>query len=352
LDVDQATEEVVEVTAAVSNQLTVARGADSTTAWPHAFGGTVMHGISARDADEANLHVNSTSGIHGVTGALVGTTDAQTLTNKTLTSATLNTSTINTSTIRDTSIIRGNPSNGLNPLSIRVAATDVEVGYVDRNGVLQAPRLRAINTDAAQIPLTVQGATSQSAALVSMRDSASIALWVMTSVGRVGVGAEASASAHMLVKNKTVTDATLRVQESIGQTSDMLSIVDSSGNHIWGVDHDGPRPTSWLTISLPAGQIAHNRTPEYRRYGRKVELRGTQKRSDGNPYTAGSGATLFTLPAGYRPTNLEHWAGQASLTGSGTAGTVRMQCDSAGVVTLWTQDDPDWVAINGYFWVD
>lgn len=65
------------------------RGADGTTVTSHSQGATVEHIFTATDADEANLHVNSSSGVHGLTGSVVGTTDTQTLTNKTLNGATL-----------------------------------------------------------------------------------------------------------------------------------------------------------------------------------------------------------------------------------------------------------------------
>jgi hypothetical protein len=66
LDPDGVLEEVVDVTAAVGNTLTVIRGVDGTTASPHSAGVQVYHGVSARDADEANDHVNKTTNIHGV----------------------------------------------------------------------------------------------------------------------------------------------------------------------------------------------------------------------------------------------------------------------------------------------
>jgi hypothetical protein len=67
----------VDVTAAVGNTLTVIRGVDGTTASPHSAGVQVYHGVSARDADEANDHVNKTTNIHGVSGGLVGTSGDQ-----------------------------------------------------------------------------------------------------------------------------------------------------------------------------------------------------------------------------------------------------------------------------------
>jgi hypothetical protein len=77
--------EIVLVTAVVGATATITRGQDGTTAVSHNAGATFDQAVTAGDFDEANAHVNGTSGVHGVTGSVVGTTDAQTLTNKTLT---------------------------------------------------------------------------------------------------------------------------------------------------------------------------------------------------------------------------------------------------------------------------
>jgi hypothetical protein len=79
IEPDTALEEVVDVTAAVGNILTITRGVDSTTASAHAAGSVVYHGVSARDPREANAHVNATTDVHGTTGSLVDTDSAQTI---------------------------------------------------------------------------------------------------------------------------------------------------------------------------------------------------------------------------------------------------------------------------------
>lgn len=69
------------------------RAADDTSLTAHNTNAVIEHVFTATDADEANLHVNSSSGVHGVAGSVVGTSDTQTLTNKTLNGSTLNNTT-------------------------------------------------------------------------------------------------------------------------------------------------------------------------------------------------------------------------------------------------------------------
>ena len=79
-----AAQELVLVTNVAGTTLTVTRGYDSTVAATHEVGTVVQHSHAALDFREANTHVNTSTGVHGAAGAVVGTTDAQTLTNKTL----------------------------------------------------------------------------------------------------------------------------------------------------------------------------------------------------------------------------------------------------------------------------
>lgn len=93
VDEGTSSEEVMTVTNAASTVLTVTRGADGTTALSHSLGATVRHGISARDFREPQEHMDA-SVAHGATGAVVGTTNTQVLTNKTLTAPTVTNPTI------------------------------------------------------------------------------------------------------------------------------------------------------------------------------------------------------------------------------------------------------------------
>ena len=89
VDPDTALEEIVDATAVSTNTFTITRAIDGSSAQAHSAGAVVRHMAIGRDYREANVHIESTTGVHGVAGAVVGTTDTQTLTNKTLTSPTI-----------------------------------------------------------------------------------------------------------------------------------------------------------------------------------------------------------------------------------------------------------------------
>ena len=94
IDPDTALEEIVDATAVSTNTFTITRAIDGSSAQAHSAGAVVRHMAIGRDYREANVHIESTTGVHGATGAVVGTTDTQTLTNKTLTSPTISNPTI------------------------------------------------------------------------------------------------------------------------------------------------------------------------------------------------------------------------------------------------------------------
>lgn len=89
-----ADEELVKVTAAAGTDLTVERAFGDTSAQSHSLGAKVRHVVNAVDLIDFRQHEADASGVHGISGSVVGTTDAQSLSNKTLTSPAISAPTV------------------------------------------------------------------------------------------------------------------------------------------------------------------------------------------------------------------------------------------------------------------
>jgi hypothetical protein len=111
IDPDTSLEEIVDITLYSSgNTLNITRNRDGSPAVAHSAGAVVRHMVIGRDLQEANDHIETSTGVHGLTGTVVGTTDTQTLSGKTLTTPMVNGATIS-GTVTSTATITGGTVN-------------------------------------------------------------------------------------------------------------------------------------------------------------------------------------------------------------------------------------------------
>lgn len=287
-DQGQATEEVAEVTNAAGNLLTISRGVDSTTAFPHGAGAVVVHGVSARDHREANAHVNATTAVHGVAGALVGTTDSQTLTNKTLTSPILNTPTINTPTI--------------------------SAGTITSS---QLKGVTATSTGAANVPLSVAGVAGQTADPFRVNDDGGNPLFRVSAAGRVGINTAPGGAVGLFLKNVAgdLDDLTFRIQLLAGQTGDPLSIVDSVA-----------------AVQMRVNTSGHVFTSQVQPVGSSLSI------GSSGTVGVGAGAAVLNIGQGAGSLNIGNTAGTGTIQIGTTAGgggpNVHINQNGAGLVSM------------------
>ena len=134
LNPDTTIEEIVLVntnqSGVTSPTFIVTRAQDGTAAQVHTAGQAVRHMIVGSDLQLVSTHTDATA-VHGATGAVVGTTNTQTLTNKTLTSPKINENVAVTATATEINLLDG------------LTASTTELNYVD--GVTSALQTQ-INT--------------------------------------------------------------------------------------------------------------------------------------------------------------------------------------------------------------
>jgi microcystin-dependent protein len=145
---DTASEEVVLVTTnqdgVTAPTLKVERAIETgATAKTHTNTNVVRHMIVGSDLQLVHDHLDNTTTAHGATGAVVGTTNTQTLTNKTLTTPKINENVTVTATSTELNVLDG------------ITASTAELNYTD--GVTSAIQTQ-LNTKAPSFDPTFTGA--------------------------------------------------------------------------------------------------------------------------------------------------------------------------------------------------
>lgn len=200
LDNDNASAELVEVTAAAGPTLTVTRGVDGTSAQSHSAGAAVRHDISARDFADYQNHQAASSNVHGVTGALVGASSTQTLANKTLTSPVINSGALS-------GTFTGNPTfSGTPVLSAGASIAGTVAGDITFSG----------NPTFSGAP-TIAGATTFQGGVLSQRATPSDLALRANAVGDTQDRLQVRADGRMLFGSGAATQDAILYRAAAGQ---------------------------------------------------------------------------------------------------------------------------------------
>ena len=231
LDPDTAIEEIVDATAVSTNTFNITRAIDGSSAQEHTAGAIVRHMAIGRDYREANTHIESTTGVHGAAGAVVGTTDTQTLTNKTLTAPTINgatiTGAITASTATFASPILTTPTVNGATITGTITATSATIA----SPTISSPTISGtpVITGLSSVGMSASSATpknyvdailgSATAAATSAASAATSATAAATSATSAAASASASASSASAASTSASSALTSQTAAATSATS-------------------------------------------------------------------------------------------------------------------------------------
>ena len=250
---DTALEEIVDATAVSTNTFTITRAIDGSSAQAHSAGAVVRHMAIGRDYREANVHIESTTGVHGATGAVVGTTDTQTLTNKTLTSPTITNPSISGAGVDASIIFEGATADAHEttltveePTADRTITLPNATGTVVLAAVAQTLTNKTIDmtgvtlTGLSSAGMSVSSATpknyvdsilgSATAASTSAASAATSAASAATSAGSAETSAIASASSATTSANSAASATTSASNAATSATSAATSATSANAS--------------------------------------------------------------------------------------------------------------------------
>lgn len=244
LDPETSSEEIVRVTAVASNTLTVVRGYDGSTAKTHTSGAKVRHMAIGEDLRNSATHIDATAA-HGATGAVVGTTNTQTLTNKTIDASSntisniANANVASAAAIADTKLATISTAGKVQNSATTATASNVGSAIVSRD----ASGNFSATTITASLTGNVTGNASTATTLATARD--------FQIVGDVEASAQSfngsgNVTLTTQIANGVIVNADINASAAIDKTK-------ISGTAITAAD------TGTVTNAMLAGSIANSK---------------------------------------------------------------------------------------------
>lgn len=294
IDYGGGSEELVLVTGVSGLNLTVTRGFSGSTGVSHTSGAVFVHVHVSQDFTDFSQHLFANSGVHGVTGAVVGTTDAQTLSNKTLTQPVLNAP--RAGTIND--------ANGNIALNITATASAVNDVNLTNAATGSGPTLAAQGADT-DIDLNISGKGNG-------------AVKSHSPVQAIGSANTATLSGSSTGVPVTVTATGTDTDIDVNLIPKGAGLVKSNGTRLaTAVGAD----TGWVTLTLGSGWTAGAQVPQYR-----VDQLGFVRLRGFATSVSGAANTIATIPTGGRPTQTVNlwviYAGAPVLFQVATSGAI------------------------------
>jgi hypothetical protein len=152
LDPGTGSEEIVYVTNITGVTVTMTRGREGTAGQSHDSGAVFQHMVTGKDLQDSRDHEDATVA-HGATGAVVGTTNAQALTNKTINGG--------SNTLADV------PQSAITDLVADLAAIDAELVVIDTEQGVQDAALTTHAADTSTHGVGVVVGTTEAQALTN-----------------------------------------------------------------------------------------------------------------------------------------------------------------------------------------
>ena len=366
LDYDTGLRELVQVDNAAGTTLTVVRGIDGTSAIDHSAGATVRHVSSARDYADSRAHENADTGVHGVAGDVVGTTDTQTLTNKTLSGAT-----IEMSVFEDIETSASAATEQALTVTAHAAQSQDSVRVFDKNGTKRQwmDLLGTLNASGesgtSALILRTEAATPDGEGLIEGYDSAGQLIFYASNKGTFE--AQPKGNENGLVANtptgytgvpfryfKNGVDLFSVLNDGDVTTAGDLSVtgnINTSDNMVMSAwpDYNPVWTAAGTAPSLGNGAL----TAEYREDGKALTIH--IRFVPGSTTTFGTGAWRFSMPVGFTMVSSSHSVGSAWAFDSGTAnitGTILADAPNNRFVLVGPGTGSEWSNTVPFTWVN